>query len=235
MIRRIFTITANKVEENLESKFFRLFERNKDARFLDLGCYDGVLTRDMAKHIGTAQIYGVEIVDELIKKSEKNGVKIKSFDLNNPFDYADNYFDVVFSNQVIEHLYDVDNFICEIRRILKPGGYAIIGTVNIASWHNVACLILGWQPFDYVNIIKKKWRVGNPFQLHVSDVNTFNTNLHLKPFTIKALNDIFNLYGFQIEKIVTSGYYPLPYPFFKCLENIDKAHAAFIGFKIIKK
>ena len=52
-------------------------------------------------------------------------------------------FDVVHANQVIEHVFDLDRFVSEIKRVLAPGGRAIICTENIASWHSVAALFLG--------------------------------------------------------------------------------------------
>lgn len=73
--------------------------------------------------------------------------------------------DVVFSNQVIEHLYETDKFISEIYRILKPGGYAVISTENLSSWHNIFALILGWQPFSLSNISSLRSSIGNPFGL----------------------------------------------------------------------
>ena len=44
------------------------------------------------------------------------------------FPFDDDHFDFVFSKSVIAHLWNPDNFIKEIRRILKPGGKIIITT-----------------------------------------------------------------------------------------------------------
>lgn len=48
------------------------------------------------------------------------------------------------SNQVIEHLYDTDNFVAEVHRILRSGGTAVVSTEKAASWHT-GSLLLGWQ------------------------------------------------------------------------------------------
>jgi len=42
--------------------------------------------------------------------------------------FADGEFDIVNSNSVIEHLFDPSNYMQEIHRILKPGGYLIVVT-----------------------------------------------------------------------------------------------------------
>lgn len=234
MIKKILKNTAKKIEKDFQDKLYSLLEKDAEASFLDLGCYDGTLSISIANKIGTNKVFGVEINSELAKKSKENGIVVKSSDLNHKIDFGDNSMDIVFSNQVIEHLYDIDRFVFEIYRVLKPGGYAIIGTVNIASWHNIACLIVGWQPFDYVNIIKKRWRIGNRFKLHQSD-NKYGTNVHVKPFTISALKEIFTIYNFEVEEVVASGYYPLIHPLYKIFQSLDSKHSAFIGLKIRKK
>jgi len=81
---------------------------------------------------------------------------------------ADASFDVVHANPVIEHVFDLDRFVSEIKRVLAPGGRAIICTENLASWHNVAALFLGFQPFSTTNISETR-PIGNPFALHVGD------------------------------------------------------------------
>ncbi|MDA0661075.1 MAG: methyltransferase domain-containing protein, partial [Planctomycetota bacterium] len=45
-----------------------------------------------------------------------------------PFD--NNYFDGVFCNSVIEHVTDIDSFMQEVHRVLKPGGWFWAKTPN---------------------------------------------------------------------------------------------------------
>lgn len=46
--------------------------------------------------------------------------------------FPDKSFDFVFSSQVIEHVSSVDEFLCEIRRVLRPEGFCMITTPNKA-------------------------------------------------------------------------------------------------------
>jgi hypothetical protein len=49
----------------------------------------------------------------LAKRLRKLGIRVlvyKSFDFKYKFDFEDNFFDIFHSNQVIEHLYDTDNY-----------------------------------------------------------------------------------------------------------------------------
>ena len=142
-----------------------LLDKDSEAQFLDLGCDDGILTKQLADIIGTSNVYGVEIVEKSIAESLKRGIKVSSFDLNKDFDFKDNSFDAVHANQVIEHLYDSDKFLSEIYRVLKPNGYAIISTENASSWCNIFSSIMGWQIFSLTNFSNLKNGIGNPISL----------------------------------------------------------------------
>lgn len=75
-------------------------------------------------------------------------------DLNKNFPLKSNSFDTAISMDVIEHLYDVDNFLSETLRILKKGGKIIISTPNVISWRNRLNILLGKNPLfeQYENI-----------------------------------------------------------------------------------
>lgn len=208
---------------------FGLFETNPSAKFLDLGCDDGMVAQKVAQHIGTKNIFGVEILPESAKKAMENGVQVKSFDLNGHFDFEENTFDCIHSNQVIEHLFNSDNFLEEIHRILKPGGYAVISTENASSWCNIAASILGWQIFSLTNFSNKKQGIGNPFALHKGSPGAGSWN-HVRIYNIRGLKEYFEAYGFFVEGIHGAGYFPFPASF----GDIDKIHCHFMTFKIRK-
>ncbi len=58
---------------------------------------------------------------------------IQSDGENLPFD--DNTFDIVYSNGVLHHTPDTQKAIDEVRRVLKPGGRAVIMLYCKSSWH----------------------------------------------------------------------------------------------------
>ncbi len=207
-----------------------LFTVMPQAQLLDLGCDDGVFSRKIAAKIKTNSITGVEIVPSRIELAKKNGLEIVSFDLNQHFTFPDNHFDVIHANQVIEHLTDSDNFLQEIYRVLKPGGYAVISTENLSSWCNIFASLMGWQVFSLTNFSHKALSIGNPFSLHRGQPVDFASWNHVRIYNIFGLKEYFTIFGFKVEKIAGSGYFPLPAIFGK----IDYIHSHFITFKIRK-
>jgi len=216
---------------NLNFKnIINLLEVDNNAKFLDLGCFDGFLTKKISEKINTKKVYGADILDEMGQKAMKKGILVKNFNLNAKFDFKDGFFDVINANQVVEHLYNSDNFFSEIFRVLKPGGYAIISTENGSSWCNVFAAIFGWQIFSLTNISSKRAGLGNPFSLHRNEKIASDYYNHVRIYNFRGLKEYLEIFGFKIEKIKGAGYFPLP-AFFG---NFDKIHSHFMTFKVRK-
>lgn len=200
----------------------------QNGKWLDLGCDDGTWTK---KIMGTKKIqwYGIEIVRSRANLAKKKGINVSSTSLSKKLPYKDNYFDLVHSNQVIEHLYDLDIFISEIHRVLKPGGISIISTENPASWHNIFALLMGWQMFSTTNISVKKRSIGNPLAIFANENFTFKekgANLaweHNKLVTPRALRELLLVHGFKVIDSIGAGYHPL----FPKLGEHDLHHSHF--------
>lgn len=216
----------NSYEQNLNN-ILELVEINKKAYFVDLGCDDGNWSIRVAKKIKTSNIFGVDYIDTQLIKAKKLGIKVKKGNLNEKLQFPNNYFDAIHSNQVIEHLTEIDIYVSEIYRVLKPGGYVIISTENLSSWHNVISLILGWQAFS--QHISKKYHIGNPMSPHFEE-DLKEGWTHVIIFTYYSLQEIFKQYGFTIESVMGAGYYPMPSIFAK----IDPRHSHFITIKARK-
>lgn len=226
-LRSLVVYTQEKNRANILS----LITKDPNARMIDLGCDEGSWTEKLGEKICSRNLFGSEVVEDRRLLCEKKGIRTYDFDLNVPFPIESNSFDVVHSNQVIEHLYDTDNFISECFRILKPGGYTLVSTVNLASWHNIMALVFGFQPFDFANI-STKGTIGNPFSLWKGEIseNELKSWQHIRLFTPYALTDFHKRYGFTHIETKSAGYYPLPNIF----GEIDRSHAHMYVIKLQK-
>lgn len=105
----------------------------KDQKILDLGCGRGDLLNMFSSQ--GFDIYGADIAKSNIDVYSKD---IQYFDFNtDTYKYQDNTFDVIYSKSVIEHISNIDHFIKEQIRILKPGGLLILLTPNWNSQMNI--------------------------------------------------------------------------------------------------
>lgn len=121
---------------------FLVGENNK---VLDIGCYDGTIGNLLKKN--NNQVYGIEISKEAAEIAIKRGLKVKIQNIESRFDFENNFFDVVVAGEIIEHILDTDFFIDEIKRVLKPGGFLVLSTPNVASLGRRILLLLGKNPF----------------------------------------------------------------------------------------
>lgn len=227
MLGRLYLNAVTVNHQNI----FSLLEKNSKAKLLDLGCDDGKITLKLAKHITTIRVYGIDIVEKKLKLAKKNGIKPIKSDLNKKLPLKDNYFDIVHANQVIEHLIDIDNFVDEIKRVLKPKGYAVISTENGSSLCNIVAAIMGWQIFSLTNVSRKRLGIGNPLAYYRNKSLQSTAWLHKTIFNFRGLKELFEAHGFKIEKVKGAGYFPLP----SFLGKIDKVHSHFITIKVRKK
>jgi SAM-dependent methyltransferase len=121
---------------------------------LDVGCGAGFIFEKRQN-----QIIGVDINRASSKIAKQKMGDVILADLNRGIPIRSKAIDIVYSDQVIEHLIDTDMFAEEILRVVKDDGFAVIGTENLASWHNIYALLLGKQPSSgpYVS---SKFKIG---------------------------------------------------------------------------
>lgn len=178
------------------------------ATLLDLGCGDGEFTERIARRVGAGRTLGLELIEPLAVQAEARGIEVVRADLADSLPFEDGSIDVVHSNQVIEHLPRTDHFMREIRRVLAPGGYAVVSTNNLSSLHNIVSLVAGYQP-PPCHVSDEQIGIGNPMNAHRGDPGSAG-QMHLRIFTSRALAELAELHGLRVEHTTTAGFYPLP-------------------------
>ena len=225
----MFKNIYKKNTENCKQDILDLTKKDESSVILDCGCWNGEFTLQLMAKIRPKEAIGIEIVEKAAKEARKKGITVYQADLNKGLKLRNNSTDVVIANQIIEHLYNTDFFISEIYRVLKPGGYAIISTNNLAAWHNIFSLLFGKQPFP-ADVSNNYSRVGTFFK----PIKATPSWTHMRIFTASSLKQICGLYGFKIEKVIGTGYYPFFGLIAKFFANLDKKHAAYLTIKIRK-
>jgi SAM-dependent methyltransferase len=228
----LYSLFRKTVGENRQV-ILRMLEPCSTARLLDLGCNDGEWTLRLAECLKTSEISGVEVSPVHAQKARSRGVKVVEANLNGKIPLPDAAFDVVHANQVIEHLYNTDMFATEIKRLLAPGGYAIISTNNLASLHNIASLAFGCQP-PPCNV-SNRIVIGNNIDPMNGMAIEDQAMSHLRIFSYRALRDFFGVYGLKPDVYRTVGFYPFPLPIARVLTAVLPVYGAFITCRLRHK
>jgi len=228
------------VVRDYTKKLFSLLEKNPDAVLVDAGCADGTNTVAYGKAIGTSRMVGLEVVESAAKAASKKGIKAAIVDLNKKLQLKDSIADVAISNHVIEHLFNTSLAVSELYRIIKPGGYLIIGTPNLASWHNVFALASGRQPYSgptvdiESNDAASQLKNEKNKRLLLSINNGEDALGHVVVLTYKTLIRLLQSKGFIIEEAYGFGYHPFPPIIAGVLASLDKAHSHYVLIKARK-
>jgi len=205
-----------------------VFARNDFDRILDTRCGDGSYTLELAEACGATDLYGFELYDNKLERANENGVHATRLDLNNArFPFEDDFFDAVCAVDIIEHLFDPDHFLEEVRRTLRPGGTFVVATPNLASIHNRLALVLGYQPFTTNQ--SRRYPIGHLFENHglVSD-ETPPSSHHFRPYTLGSLRELLALYGFDVDEVVgASAVLPEGMTLYPVFERLERAVSRF--------
>jgi SAM-dependent methyltransferase len=221
-LERVFHAT----EEANKQAILSMLPPDVGGSMLDLGTHEGDFTLRVAEHVGATRVAGIELIAAHAAVARARGIDVINGDLDEGFPVDDQAFQFVHANQVIEHVRRTDRFLSELRRVLVPGGLSLISTNNLAGWHNVVSLALGYQPTPAH--VSDEVVVGNPLDPLAGQPHIDLGRTHLRIFTRRALRDLCAYHGLEALSIRTVGYYPLPPRLGRVAARIDPLHGAFL-------
>jgi ubiquinone/menaquinone biosynthesis C-methylase UbiE len=121
------------------------FDRYGGKRLLEIGCGTGTDLLQFAR--GGAIVTGVDLSPRSIEIAKR---RFEAYGLHGEFavvdaeqlSFPDENFDVVYSFGVVHHTPDTERAISEVRRVLKPGGEAIVMLYNRVSLYYWGAIII---------------------------------------------------------------------------------------------
>ncbi len=172
-----------------------LLKFKEKLNILDVGCGKGAFTSCLRTRFPNNHYFGDDISIKAISSIENysNSIIFGLNDYNKKVNHADNKFDLILAGELIEHLWDTDNFFSETRRILKDGGYLVLTTPNLSSWIDRLMLFFGYLPLclEVSNIS----RIFGRKIFYKKDSESVG---HIRCFTWTAIRDLSKYYKFQI-------------------------------------
>jgi SAM-dependent methyltransferase len=142
---------------------------------LDLGCGDGRLTTSLRANSVTA----ADVSQVALRRAARRlpGAEIASIVPDEPLPFVDGEFELVLCVETIEHVRDVQLFLSEIRRVLRPGGGLALTTPEHGRRTALRALLNGFESeFDPLSP-------------------------HLRFFTRTSLERLLDAMGFTVESI----------------------------------
>jgi len=114
---------------------------NKNSKVLDVGCGKGRYLNNLIVDNPDINYYGVDISSSVLDYIVDKRISTRLGSLTNiPFE--DDFFDIAFACESLEHSIDIKASIKELARVVKPGGHIIIidknakslGVLKIEEW-----------------------------------------------------------------------------------------------------
>ena len=171
-IRKVIEILSNEIRH-----------KGFNPKILDLGCGDGEISQKILK-LGF-DVYGIDLISSIAKKAKKKGIKVSVGDISGYFPFRDDYFDIVFAGEIIEHLFDTKKFLSETCRVLKKGGIFLVTTPNLAHLPDRLRLLKGESPGQ------------------ITPIHNF-LHLHIRHFTFFSLKRYLEMFNFYVEKFIST-------------------------------
>jgi methionine biosynthesis protein MetW len=180
-------------------------------RVLDIGAGSGNDLETARRVYPSMTAFAVESFPPNVATLKAKGVQVRGVNVERdslPFD--NDSFDVVMSNQTLEHVKEIFWILHEVSRTLKVNGHLIIGVPNLASFHNRLLLLAGRQPTCLQN-----------------------QSAHVRGYTRPDILKLFQLAfpgGYELVGFGGSNFYPFPPAIAKPLAKLLPTNAWAIFF-----
>lgn len=184
------------------------------SRCLDIGAGSGADLDIIRKTHPNSELHAVESWEPNVLKLEAKNIRVTKLNFEETkLPYPDQHFDLIISNQVIEHTKEIFWTMHEITRVLKDGGHFLIGFPNLGSLHNRLLLLAGRQPTCIQN-----------------------SSAHIRGFTASDLIKFIDIFpgGYELMNRKGSNFYPFPAIVAKPLA-VMLPHLAWSNFLLLKK
>lgn len=112
--------------EKIERVFAKLPKTVK--KILDAGCGDGRLASSLVSR--GFEVSGLDVHKEAVLSAIKKGIDARVQDLEQPWSFASENFDVVLLLDVLEHVTDPAFVLSEANRVLEDGSHVIVAFPN---------------------------------------------------------------------------------------------------------
>ena len=186
-----------------------------EERVLEMGAYLQI-TPALRTRLGYGEVRGCYYgpagrVDHRRVTSESGEVFECDVDLfdaeKDRFPYEDEWFSTVLCCELLEHLpVDPMHMMCEINRVLKPGGHLVLTTPNVTSLRALAGILQGFHP--------------QLFSAYIQPRNGVVDARHAREYTPLEIRQLLETSGFEVTLLETGPFREEPRPEHAWVEHL---------------
>jgi ubiquinone/menaquinone biosynthesis C-methylase UbiE len=181
---------------NIWESLKKLDRPKNNYKCLDFGCGAGRLTHALANYFD--EVVGVDVSDNMLDLAKKNNRNNKCKYIANYSDdlkiFADDHFDMIYSNVVLQHLPKrtmIENYIKEFLRILKKDGILVFQLPHyIPLYKRIQPKMRLYHLLLKIGFNKNT--VYKKFNLHPMRMNFINEN-KVKTLIIKNMGEVLSI------------------------------------------
>ena len=139
--------------------------KDKVTSVLDVGCRCGYALDTFQQHLPNARVVGLDLVPEFVEEAREVCDEVYVGDVH-ALPFKDQEFDLVFSSHTMEHCYDPQLALSEIRRVAKVAVFLVL-PLEQPDPNNPSHYFETTNPLDWANMAQGDgW---STLSLHVND------------------------------------------------------------------
>lgn len=174
-------------EHNWDDQIFRdrvLAKLTRDSVVLDLGAGAGIVPQ-MNFRGAAARVCGIDLDVRVMDNPNVDEARVADA---GSIPYEDGLFDIVFADNVMEHLETPEQVFLEIHRVLKPGGILLLKTPNRTHYMPMISRMTPHHFHQYINKIRGRAAVDTfPAFYRANDAGQIRRLAANSGFTISSL------------------------------------------------
>lgn len=134
----VVKVHARRTAEN--SAAFLLPHIQTHHQILDIGCGPGSISIGLAKRVPQGRVVGCDTSADVLEQAKTlaasqnvTNITFQTLDAN-ALPFADDFFDITYAHQVLQHVADPLAILKEMRRVTKSGGFVAARDVDLRSF-----------------------------------------------------------------------------------------------------
>jgi SAM-dependent methyltransferase len=183
-----------------KSAFRKWLVEHKTFKYLEAGSGKGVFPCELVSRLKRAGSVATEVCfSDMDNHLAPPAVELGRFEAcqlgAEPLPFPDRNFDLVVCNHVLEHVFETESALRDLRRVTAPGGLILLGVPNIGNWYSRFMFLFGYLPLG-LECGTELVTYGKGFGKEKA--KGFAPSGHIRGFTAKALDEICDHCGLEV-------------------------------------